>query len=94
LTRYVLDTDIISDATRPLPAPALAAWLAEQADEDLFIAPLTIAEIRRGILELPAGGRRRALARWFAGPEGPQSLFAGRVPPFDMAAALAWGRLP
>ncbi|HEY2134839.1 MAG TPA: PIN domain-containing protein, partial [Xanthobacteraceae bacterium] len=29
----------------------------------------------------------------FAGPEGPRSLFAGRVLPFDEQAALAWARL-
>ena len=30
---------------------------------------------------------------WFGGPEGPQALFAGRVLPFDEAAALTWARL-
>jgi predicted nucleic acid-binding protein len=50
-------------------------------------------EIRRDILELRAGSRRRALERWFAGPEGRPSLFAGRVLPLDIAAAIVWGRL-
>ena len=48
----------------------------DQADQDLFIASLTIAEIRRGILEKTAGRRRDLLETWFAGPEGPQALFA------------------
>ena len=30
---------------------------------------------------------------WFAGSEGPQALFAGRVLPFDERAALEWARL-
>ena len=30
---------------------------------------------------------------WFAGPEGPQALFAGRVLSFDESAALIWARL-
>jgi predicted nucleic acid-binding protein len=93
VTRFVLDTNIISNVTKPVPAPALTRWMAEQADEDLFITSLTIAEIRRGVLELPAGRRRRELEDWFAGPEGPQVLFAGRVLPFDEAAALVWARL-
>ena len=29
--------------------------MAEQADEDLFISSLTVAEVRRGVLEAPAG---------------------------------------
>ena len=93
MSRYLLDTNIISNVTRPVPSEALTAWLATQADEDLFIASLTVAEIRRGILEKPAGKKRLALERWFVGPEGPQALFAGRVLPFDEAAALLWGRL-
>src|SRR5579864_7327988 len=67
--------------------------MAGQADKDLFISSLTVAEIRRGILEKPAGKKRRELERWFAGPEGPQALFAGRVLPFDEKAGLVWARL-
>jgi predicted nucleic acid-binding protein len=40
------------------PSESLLAWMAEQVDEDLFIASLTIAEIRRGVLEKPAGRKR------------------------------------
>jgi toxin FitB len=91
--RYLLDTNIISNITKPAPSESLMAWMAEQADQDLFIASLTVAEIRRGVLEKPAGKRRDQLEAWFAGPEGPQTLFAGRVLPFDEPAALAWARL-
>jgi toxin FitB len=91
--RYLLDTNIISNILKQQPSTALVAWMAEQTDEDLFIASLTIAEIRRGILEKPAGRRRDQLETWFGGPEGPQALFAGRVLPFDEKAALLWARL-
>ena len=90
---YLLDTNIISDIAKPVPSPSLLAWMSEQIDEDLFIASLTVAEIRRGVLEKPAGKRRDALEAWFSGPEGPQALFAGRVLPFDENAALIWARL-
>lgn len=90
--RYLLDTNIISNVTKPLPSESLLAWMAERNDEDLYIASLTIAEIRRGILEKPASKRRNDLEDWFGGPEGPQALFAGRVLPFDEAAALIWAR--
>jgi predicted nucleic acid-binding protein len=59
----------------------------------LFIASLTVAEIRRGILEKPAGRKRDRLDVWFSGPEGPSALFAGRVLPFDEKAGLIWARL-
>lgn len=93
MTRYLLDTNIISNATRPIPSTSLVAWLREQVDTDLFITSLTIAEIRRGLLEKPKGKKRRDLEMWFAGPDGPQTLFAGRVLPFDETAGLIWARL-
>ena len=93
MTRYLLDTNIVSNVTKPAPSVSLLAWMAEQADEDMFITSLTVAEIWEGLLEKPAGKKRALLQRWFAGPEGPQSLFAGRVLPFDEKAALIWGRL-
>ena len=91
--RFLLDTNIISNVTKPTPSEALLDWLAEQADQDLYISSLTVAEIRRGVLEKPAGRRRRELEEWFAGPDGPQALFAGRVIPFDEKAGLAWAKL-
>jgi predicted nucleic acid-binding protein len=61
VTRYLLDTNIISNVTRPQPSQALLAWWAQQRDEDLFISSLTVAEIWRGILESPRGRKRDAL---------------------------------
>jgi len=93
VTRYLLDTNIISEALKPCPSGLIAEWLQSQDDSDLFVATLTIAEIWRGVLTTPAGRRRRELETWFAGPQGPQSLFRGRVLSFDERAAIAWGRI-
>lgn len=93
MTRYLLDTNILSNLVKPQPSASLMEWMAAQPDEDLFISALTVAEIRRGILEKPRGRKRDALEAWFAGPEGPQALFAGRVLAFDDKAALIWARL-
>jgi predicted nucleic acid-binding protein len=90
---HLLDTNIISNIVKPAPSEPLLDWMAEQKDADLFIASLTIAEIWRGVQEKPVGKRRKALEAWFAGPEGPSSLFAGRILAFDEKAALAWGAL-
>ncbi len=91
--RYLLDTNIISNITKASPSESLLTWMAEQNDDDLYISSLTVAEIRRGVLEKPAGKRRDRLEAWFGGPEGPQALFAGRVLPFAEGAALIWARL-
>jgi toxin FitB len=89
--RYLLDTNILSNATKPHPSEPLVAWLAQQTDDTLFIASLTLAEIKRGILEKPAGKKRRELEQWFA--SAGRSLFADRVLPFDDRAGLIWARL-
>ncbi|EPX78094.1 PIN domain-containing protein [Salipiger mucosus] len=93
MTRYLLDTNIISNIVKPKPSESLLQWMEAQKDEDLFIASLTIAEIRRGILEKPRGKKRAALDAWFSGPEGPQELFASRILPFDDKAAVIWAQL-
>jgi len=93
VSRYLLDTNIICNVTKPEPSEALVAWMEDQADEDLFIASLTIAEIARGVLEKLSGKKRRELEEWFSGPDGPQALFAGRVLAFDEKSGLVWARL-
>jgi toxin FitB len=93
VTRYLLDTNIISNLVKPEPSEPLLAWMSAQHDDDLFIASLTVAEIRCGILEKPRGKKRDELDRWFSGSEGPQALFAGRILPFDDKAGMIWARL-
>ena len=67
--------------------------MAEQRDQDLFITTLTVGEIWRGLLEMPAGRKHDQLRMWFNGPEGPLALFDGRVLAFDEPAAIEWARL-
>jgi len=87
VSRYLLDTNIISNVTKPTPSEALLTWMGEQVDENLFIASLTVAEIRRAILEKPAGRKRDQLDAWYSGTEGPSALFAGRALPFERGRA-------
>ncbi|MGV2981860.1 VapC toxin family PIN domain ribonuclease, partial [Camelimonas sp. ID_303_24] len=93
MTRYLLDTNIISNIVKPAPSASLMHWMRNRRDEELFIASLTVAEIKRGIFEMPRGKKRTALDAWFSGPEGPQALFAGRILSFDDKTALVWARL-
>jgi len=75
---------------RPLAA-GVVAFLAETPSLDLAISTLTVGEIRRGILQLDPGARRRRLETWLAVDLLRQ--FTGRALPVDEAVALAWGRL-
>lgn len=93
MTRYLLDTNIVSNLTKPLPSESLLDWLADQNEKDLYLSTVSIAEVWRGILEMPRGKKRRTLEEWFEGPDGPRAFFAGRVLTFDLDAALIWARL-
>lgn len=93
MTRYLLDTSIVSNLTKPKPSPSLLAWMAVQRDIDLHIASLTLAEIRRGVLQMPPGRKRDDLQAWYGSQGGPPALFRGRILAFDEAAAEAWAQI-
>lgn len=48
MTRYLLDTNIISNIVKPQPSETLLDWMTAQQDEDLFVTTLTI--VRRQII--------------------------------------------
>lgn len=93
MTRYLLDTNVISHLTKPTPAPTLVDWLSHQQDGDLYLSAQTIAELWRGILILPAGARKQALMAWFSGATGPLEMFGDRVLPYAASAALRWAEI-
>ena len=80
----VLDTNVVSEAMKPEPNPAVRAWLNDQAAETLYLSSVTLAELLFGIGVLPAGKRKQMLAQTLDGLIG---LFRDRVLPFDVDAA-------
>jgi predicted nucleic acid-binding protein len=86
----LLDTNVISEAMKPAPDPAVRAWLDAQAAETLHLSSVTAAELLFGIGALPAGRRRQRLA---AAGAAVLDLFAGRILPFDEASARRYAEL-
>jgi toxin FitB len=61
---FLLDTNVISELTRPSPEPKVVKWI-EATDESLLnLSVLTLGEIRKGIDSLPHRSRRIALESW------------------------------
>lgn len=86
----LLDTNLVSEAIKPTPHPAVLAWLDAQSAETLFLSSVTVGELLFGVGVLPAGRRKSALnARIDSLLDG----FAGRVLAFDAAAARSYARL-
>jgi predicted nucleic acid-binding protein len=88
---FILDTNVLSEVMAALPAPPVAAWMSAQPPELLFTASICQAEIIAGISVLPHGRRRQLLEA--AARTMFREDFAGRVLPFDGAAADAYGEL-
>lgn len=63
---YLLDTNILSEALRPAPEPAVLEWLANADESATFVSVITLGELRFGIENLPPSKRRQALEQWFA----------------------------
>jgi predicted nucleic acid-binding protein len=83
----VLDTNVISELTKPMANPAVIAWADSQSAGELYATSIGEAEMLFGLALLPAGRRREALHRAMTTVFA--TLLAGRVLPFDSAAAAA-----
>jgi toxin FitB len=89
--RFLLDTNVVSEVSRPQPDARVVDWMAEKSPIDLAISVLTLGEIAKGVALLPAGSRRRRLEEWLT--TGLQRQFLSRILPVDASVTLAWGKL-
>ncbi|ODT14034.1 MAG: recombinase [Mesorhizobium sp. SCN 65-12] len=89
--RLLLDTNVLSEVTRPAPDARVLEWLDGLDEDRSFISVVSIAEIRRGVALMDEGRKREALAEWLT-RDLPQR-FEQRVLPVDEPVALAWGDL-
>ncbi|MGO8122063.1 type II toxin-antitoxin system VapC family toxin [Rhizobium ruizarguesonis] len=89
--RLLLDTNVLSEVTRPRPDAHVLQWLDDLDEDRAFISVVSIAEIRRGVALMERGRKRDALAEWLA-QDLPQR-FEQRVIPVDQAVAITWGDL-
>jgi toxin FitB len=81
----VLDTNVVSEMLRPSPSVKVLEWTLAESPIALFITAITEAELLYGIARLPEGRRRTALEGLVL-PVLDED-FAGRILPFDSAAA-------
>jgi predicted nucleic acid-binding protein len=88
---YLLDTNVVSEVTRPRPSPAVVRWLGAVPESALHLSVLTLGEIRRGIEGVSDARRRERLRVWLE-RELPARL-EDRLLPLDVRVADRWGRL-
>jgi predicted nucleic acid-binding protein len=86
---FLLDTNVISEWTKPQPDRNVISWLAEVDEDRVFISVISFAEVRHGVELLPPGRRRERLARWLA--EELPERFEDRILAIDQPIAETWG---
>ena|SRR5579862_2317843 len=91
MSGFLLDTNIPSELTKPMPEPRVAAWVDAQDNATLYLSVVSVGEIRRGITVLPPSKRRTELERWFEHHLLP--LFTGRILPVTQNIGDRWGVL-
>ena len=89
--RLLLDTNVLSEVTKPRPAEGVLNWLHGLDEDRTFISIISIAEIRRGVALMESGRKRDALDEWLT-HDLPQR-FENRTIPVEAPVALAWGDL-
>jgi predicted nucleic acid-binding protein len=87
----VLDTNVLSELMRRRPAARVVSWVDEQDASALEITAVTVAELLYGVARLADGARKAELAT--AVDALVRDDFAGRVLPFDAAAAVHYADL-
>jgi toxin FitB len=88
---FLLDTNVVSEWTRPSPHPAVVRWLREVDEDDVLLSVVTLAELRHGVDRLAGGERRRRLDHWLS--VDLVERFDGRIVDVDRAVGDSWGRL-
>ncbi len=91
MTGFLLDTNVLSELTRPKPDCRVENWLDEANDELLYLSVVSLGEILKGVTALPESKRRRQLQSWVVDTLRP--WFAGRILPVNDHIAERWGIL-
>ncbi len=85
--RYLVDANVLSEPTRPVPDSGVVEWLRRN-EREIAVDPVILGEVRFGILLLRRGARRTRLERWF--DAGVRRL---RCLPWEAETGMEWAQL-
>lgn len=91
MTRWLLDTNVLSELRRTRPEPNVVAFIAAQPLESLFASVVTFAEIRFGIERVGDAGKRAELQNWLDATLRP--TFEQRTLPVSEEVMFRWRML-
>ena len=85
--KYIVDANLLSEATKPDPAPQVLDWLRLN-EQNFAVIPVVLGELEYGILLLPASRRKKQLELWFE-----KIRSTAHCLDFDSKAASSWAHL-
>lgn len=88
---FLLDTNVVSEWTKPHPNSGVITWLDEADEDRVFLSVATLAELRHGVERLALGARRKKLDSWLR--EELPLRFESRVLAVTAEVADEWGRV-
>ena len=86
---WLLDTNTLSELTKPEPFAGLIDWL-ETHEPESAVSAISLGEMVAGIERMPESKRRRALERAL---KFLREDYAGKILDFNEGVAVEWGRL-
>jgi predicted nucleic acid-binding protein len=86
--KYLLDTCVISELTKPVPNQKVIDWLDGVPSDSLFISVITVGEIRKGLTKLKMSEKKQRLTEWL---NNLLQLYAERILAVDLNIAEHWG---
>ena len=89
MSNYLVDTNVLSEAMKSSPDPAVSAWLVDKR-ADCFLSVIVIAELEYGVDLLHSGHKKRGLVKAF---QAFVAVASERVLSFDLEVARRWAVL-
>ncbi len=88
--RCLLDTNVVSEATKPNPNIAVGNWLSFQDLAETYLSVITLGEIEQGITRLGSTQRAERYRSWL---ETLRQTYTGQILSLDERVLQTWGRL-
>jgi toxin FitB len=90
LTRFLFDTNVVSELRKPRPHGAVLQWVGGLMNEQIFLSTVSLGEIQIGIERARRQDpeKAREIEEW-----AERLVLAHRILPMDTECFLEWGRL-
>jgi toxin FitB len=87
---YLLDTNVISEQTKPSPNAGVFEWLDQHSVGETYLSVITLGEIEQGIHLLGDTKRARSFRTWL---EKLEDEFAGQILDLDRSIMQTWAEM-